>query len=138
MMVVKGIGIDIDPPTLGRIIKMPCEGVLEDLARERETRIEAILKIKNGEGLDKFKANSLMVEMRLHHIVSKITIPRNRSFNVVTKRDLSVMYHIVSEILLNLPNLMIKLMKEAVGISKVALSYGMILTHVFKSFRVNL
>ena len=91
------------------------------------------------EEVKKVEARDFDVEKRLlHHIVSKIVLPRSERFDLVTNRDIVVMYHILKEIPTNLSKLIIFAMKDAMMKRKTALPYGMALTHVFRMVGIRL
>lgn len=118
-------------------MRIPCESVMENAPEKRRDRLQCILRREDVGEFKKIEEKNLNVEMMLlHDMISRIFFPRVGRFDFVLEKDVNVMYHILQEIPLNLPNLMIKDMEEAVGKSKAPLPYGMILTHVFRYFEV--
>lgn len=98
-----------------------------------------ILGREEVEQFVKLQAKDLNAEVRLLHIIiCWILLHRSGRFDLITERDIVLMYHIVREIPLNLPKLMIQSMKEAVNRTQASLPYAMALTHVFKCVGVQL
>ena len=72
----------------------------------------------------------------LHSIIGHILFPKIGRFDFVSERDFIIMHYILEEIPINLPKLVISYMIEASTKSQASLSYGMILTTLFREFRV--
>lgn len=84
-------------------------------------------------------ASTLSINMRLlHHIIRRIFIFKTDIFDFVSKRKLALMYYLIQGTSMNLLDLMLVLMREAVKKVKICLPYGMVLTQVFKTFNVSL
>ena len=65
----------------------------------------------------------------LYIIICWIIQPRTGGFDIVTERDLVIMYHVVKYIPLNLLRMIIKVMQEAVARIQTFLPYAMILKY---------
>ena len=73
----------------------------------------------------------------LHQIVTKLFFPRSGRHDLLSDRDVCVMFHIITQTPLNLPALMIEAMRETLNRSKAHLPFGMALTRVFRRFGVS-
>ena len=103
----------------------------------KEEGISVILGRTFTENLNKLEAKIFSVEMRLlHHMVIKLFVPRSGRHDLLSGRDICIMYHVITETPLNLPALMFKAMREILNRSKAHLPYGMALTLVFRKFGV--
>lgn len=81
-----------------------------------------ILSQEDVTAIDEILTNQLFIELRLlHHIISRIFLPRIRRFDFVTRKDIAIMYHIIKKIQINLPHLMIHVMQEAISRAKLVL-----------------
>lgn len=65
-------------------------------------------------------------------------LPRSGRFDLVTSRDIMVMFHILKEIPVNFLELILVAMKEVVNKKKAPLLDRMTLIHIFKIFRIRL
>ena len=100
-------------------------------------RINVILGRTFTESLNKLEAKILSVEMRLlHHMVTKLFILKSGRHDLLSGRDICIIYHVIIETPLNLPTLMFEAMREILNRSKAHLPYGMALTLVFRRFGV--
>ncbi|EHA8586597.1 putative pentatricopeptide repeat-containing protein, chloroplastic [Cocos nucifera] len=111
---------------------------MSDRLLNKEEGLRSILQNDDIYGIEKLDAiGDLSMEMRvLHHIICTIFFLRADRFDFVSGRDLC-MHHIVCEIPLNLPALMIDAMQEAVTRLKASLPYSMALTRIFRSFGID-
>lgn len=135
---VRDIEIRLNEDVLGQVLRVPVEGVLEDSVEERGSRLGFLLNRDVVGDFVKVEARDFDVETRLlHHIVSRIILPRGGRFDLVTNRDVAVMCHILREVPISLPQLILSVMKDVVN-RKAPLPYGMILTHVFRAFGLRL
>ena len=120
-------------------MKLSIEGDLRDSSEDRSVRIKTILGIEDHSQFCKIYGQHLNIEMRLLHIiVCCIVQPIAEGFDIITKRDLAIMYHVVQCIPLNLSRMIIRAMQEVVDRAETFLPYAMILTHIFKYFGIRL
>ena len=134
---VKGVNIILDPLHLGQILHLSCEGYSHMELPIKEEGLSVILGRAFTKNLNKLEARILSVEMRLlHHMVTKLFVPRSGRHDLLSGRDICIMYHVIIETSLNLPTLMIEAMREILNRSKAHLPYGMALTLVFRRFGV--
>ena len=78
-------------------------------------------------------------QMRLlNHIVNKIFFSKIDRFDFVNQRDLYIMYHILMEKLTNLSGMIMSYMIDKMNRKSSSLSYGMILTVLFKNAEIDL
>ena len=104
----------------------------------KEERIDVILGRTFTESLNRLEAKILSVKMRLlHHMVTKLFVPRSGRLDLLSGRDICIMYHVITQISLNLPALMFEAMRKILNRSKAHLPYGMALTLVFRRFGVS-
>ena len=135
---VKGIDICLDSRILGEILQLPSEGYSYMELPIKEEGIRIILGEDFSGSLNKLEAKLLSIEMRvLHQIVTKLFFPRSGRHDLLSGRDVCVMFHIITQTPLNLPALMIEAMRETLNRSKAHLPYGMALTRVFRRFGVS-
>ena len=84
------------------------------------------------------KANTLPLELRLvHHFICTILIPKTGKFEYVSDRELFFLWAYVTNSKIDLALFILDQMFKAT-IKKASLPYGMLLTKVFKYFRVEL
>ena len=103
----------------------------------KEEGLSVILGRAFTKKLNKLETRILSIEMRLlHHMVTKLFIPRSGRHNLLSGKDICIMYHVITETPLNLPALMFMAMRETLNRSKAHLPYGMTLTLVFRRFGV--
>ena len=134
---VRDITMHITYLTLGRVLQLSTEGVETRVYDEREATLRLILGRKDVGPLDVVSANQLPLEMRLlHSIVTHILFPKIDRFDFILERDLIIMHYILDEYPLNLPKLMITHMIKGSTKRNACLSYGMILTLLFRDFKV--
>ena len=82
-------------------------------------------------------ANQLFVEMRLlHSFISHILFPKIGQFDFISNRDLIIMQSIVKKVQINLPRLMMNYMWEATTQKYSSLPYEMVLTLIFKEYKI--
>lgn len=134
---VKEIIIDFNEDILGRALRIPI-GVLEDDANAKLSRLGCTLRRGVGQ-FEKVQAKNLNAKMRfLHIIICWILLPRASQFDFIIKRDITLIYHFVREISLNVPHIIIQVMREAISRMQASLPYAMALTHVYRFFGVHL
>ena len=122
---------------LERILNISTEGCSPTIHSKRKATLRLILGKEEVSPLEIVTTNQLSVEMRLlHSIIGHILFPKTGRFDFVSERDLIIMHCVLEKIPINLPKLMISYMIEASTKSQASLSYGMILTILFKEFRV--
>ena len=110
---VKGIEISLDPMLLGEILHLPCEGYTNMELPVKEEGINVILGRTFTGSLNKLEAKILSIEMRLlHQMVTKLFFSRSGRHDLLSGRDICIMYHIITQTPLNLPALMIEAMRE--------------------------
>ncbi|GFS46110.1 hypothetical protein Acr_00g0100260 [Actinidia rufa] len=84
------------------------------------------------------RANTLPLELRLvHHFISTILIPKTRKFEYVSDRELFFLWAYVTDSKIDVALFILDQMHKAT-IKKINLPYGMLLTKIFKFFRVDL
>ena len=135
---VKGIDICLDSSILGEILHLPSEGYSYMELPVKEEGISVILRETYSGSLNKLEAKILSIEMRiLHQMVTKLFFPRSGRHDLLSSRDVCIMFHVITQTPLNLPALMIEAMRETLNRSKAHLPYGMALTRVFRRFGVS-
>jgi hypothetical protein len=143
---IKGVDIQLDPNVIGDILGLKVEGV-ETYGENWFTGLGVskdalILKMFNEQGAQKEKPPSSMLrkEYKLHHNLCQHCIfPRTGSLDKVTDKDMLIMHHLSNGIKLNLPYIIIQHMIHVVniGVKKVTLPYALILTKIFKIFKID-
>ena len=94
---VKGVDIILDPLYLRQILYLPCEGYTNMELLIKEEGINVILERTFTESLNRFEAKILSVEMRLlHHMVTKLFVPRSGRHDFLSDRDICIMYHVIT------------------------------------------
>ncbi|GFS30312.1 hypothetical protein Acr_00g0011330 [Actinidia rufa] len=84
------------------------------------------------------RANTLPLELRLvHHFISTILIPKTEKFEYVSDRELFFLWAYVTDSKIDVALFILDQMHKAT-IKKINLPYGMLLTKIFKFFRVDL
>ena len=79
----------------------------------KEEGINVILGRTFIKNLNKLEAKILSIEMRLlHHMVTKLFFPRSGRHDLLSGRDICIMYHVIVQTPLNLPALMFEAMRE--------------------------
>lgn len=135
---VKKIEITLTNMTLGQIIGVPFQDIMLERLAKRKTG-KYVLDRDDVDGIGNLIAGTLSIDMRLlHHIIKRVFIPKTGWFDFVFERELALMYHLIHGTSMNLPRLMLILMREAAKKVKVCLPYGIVLTHVFETFSVSL
>ncbi|KAK2422917.1 hypothetical protein QL285_033410 [Trifolium repens] len=143
---IKGIEIQLDPNVIGDILGLKVEGV-EAFGENWYTGLGVskdplILEVFNEQGAQKEKPPSSMLKQEyklLHNFCQHCIFPRTGSLDKVTENDLLIMHHLSKGIKLNLPYIIIQHMIHVAnsGIKKVTLPYAMILTKIFRIFKVD-
>ena len=122
---------------LSRILHLVAEGVEATVHSKREKTLRLILGREDVGPLDIVSANQLLAKMQLlHSIVTHILILEIGRFDFLSERDLIIMHCILEEFPLNLSKLMIFHMIEGSTKRNACLTYGMVLTMIFKEFRI--
>ena len=94
---VKGVNIILDPLHLGQILHLPCEGCTHMELPIKEERINVILERTFTESLNRLEAKIPSVEMRLlHHMVTKLFVPRSGRHDLLSGRNICIMYHVIT------------------------------------------
>jgi hypothetical protein len=101
-----------------------------------------ILEMFNEQGAQREKPPSSMLKKEfklLHNLCQHYIFPRTGSKDKVTDNDLLVLHHLSKGIKLNLPHIIIQHMIHVAnsGIKKVALPYAMLLTKIFRTFKID-
>ena len=100
---MKGVNIVLDPLHLGQILHLPCEGYTHMELSIKEEGLSAILGRVFTENLNKLEVKILSVEMRLlHHMVTKLFVPRSARYDLLSGRNICIMYHVITQTPLNL------------------------------------
>ena len=73
-----------------------------------------------------------------HSFVTHILFPKIGIFDFISDRDLAIMKYIIEQRSVNLPRLMMNYMWEAVIKKHSSLPYKMVLTQIFKEYRVSI
>ncbi|KAK2455299.1 hypothetical protein QL285_002768 [Trifolium repens] len=143
---IKGIEIQLDPTVIGDILGLKAEGV-EAYGENWYTSLGVskdalILEMFNEQGAQKEKPPSSMLKKEyklLHNFCQHCIFPRTGSLDKVTENDLLIMHHLSKGIKLNLPYIIIQHMIHVAnsGIKKVTLPYAMILTKIFRIFKID-
>ena len=90
-------------------------------------------------GFATVKANQLSAQMRLlHHIVSRILLPKTGLFDYITKQELIIMVCLIRGREINLPAILFHQIREASERKRACLPYGMALTLIFREYEVSL
>ena len=104
----------------------------------KEEGINIILGRTYTGSLNKLEAKIFSAEMRLlHHLVTKLFVPKSGRHDLLSGRNICIMYHVITQTSLNLPALMFEAMREILNRSKAHLPFGMALTLVFRRFGVS-
>ncbi|EEF43327.1 conserved hypothetical protein [Ricinus communis] len=147
---VKGKEIRLNQKSLKKIIGIPnfgteiCENdykwVENDVGISRVEAFKMLLENPDSSVVSsKVDACHLKLEMRLLHLmVVHIILPRKRSLNCVSDMDLLVMWHILNGMDFNLPFVLLSHMVACSEKKNAYLPYGMMLTLIFKHFKVSL
>ena len=95
---VKGIDICLDPVILGEILHLPSEGYAYMELPVKEEGISVIFGGTYQGNLNKLEAKILPIEMRiLHQMVTKLFFPRSGRHDLLSGRDICIMFHIITE-----------------------------------------
>ena len=87
--------------------------------------------------LEKTPASQLPIQMRLlYSIISRIMFSKIGHFDFISERDLILMHYVILEILVNLLRLMMTYMCDAANKVNASLPYGMVITLIFRKFRI--
>ena len=94
---VKGIDICLDSRILGEILHLPSEGYSYMELPVKEEGIRIILGETYSGSLNKLEAKLLSIEIRvLHQIVTKLFFPRSGRHDLLSGRDVCVMFHVIT------------------------------------------
>ena len=116
---VKGVDISLDPVLLGEILHLPCEGYTNMELPIKEEGINVILGRTFTKSLNKLETKILSIEMRLlHYMVTKLFFSRSSRYDLLSSRDICIMYHVITQTPLNLPALMFEAMRGTLNRSK--------------------
>ena len=95
---VKGIDICLDSRILGEILQLPSEGYSYMELPIKEEGIRIILGEAFSGSLNRLEAKLLSIEMRvLHQIVTKLFFPRSGRHDLLSGRDVCVIFHIITQ-----------------------------------------
>lgn len=141
---IKDIDISLTPEDLGKILSLPVDGncVFGDHWNEK-LGVDMELMYNNSfePNSTEFTSSKLQKIPKMLNIITQYNIfPRKGSFDVVTKNDLMVLYHILFGKRLNLPFVLIQHMISTSQTSsrQSCVPYGMMMTKVFQKFLVPL
>ena len=96
--IVKSIDVILDPVHLGQILHLPYEGYTNIELSIKEEGINVILGKTYTESLNKLKAKTFSIEMRLlYHLVTKLFVPRSGRHDLLSGRDICIIYHVIIE-----------------------------------------
>ncbi|KAK2445002.1 hypothetical protein QL285_015983 [Trifolium repens] len=143
---IKGVEIQLDPEVIGNILGLKAEGV-ETYGESWYTgsgvsKDALILQMFNEQGAQREKPPSSMLKKEyklMHNLCQHCIFPRTGSLDKVTDNDLLIMHHLSKGIKLNLPFIIIQHMIHVAnsGVKKVTLPYAMILTKIFRIFKID-
>ncbi|WJX68028.1 hypothetical protein P8452_52440 [Trifolium repens] len=143
---IRGVEIQLDTETLGCLTNLPFEGATiygGDWYSKLDVSKEAlIMELFNEEGAKMEDPASSYLKKKfkiLHNMLLHCIFPRIGSKQKVTDIDLLILYHMTKGIKLNLPYVIIQHTMNGAksGPKKIALTYGMILTKLFRLFEVD-
>ena len=94
---MKGVNIVLDPLHLGQILHLLCESYTHMELSIKDKGLSAILGRAFTENLNKLEAKIFSIEMRLlHHMITKLFIPRSDKHDLLSGRDICIMYHVIT------------------------------------------
>ncbi|GAU18502.1 hypothetical protein TSUD_90430 [Trifolium subterraneum] len=143
--VVKGKEIVLTADFIGTLFKLPTDGFKffgKEWYSQAGVTIEDVREplFYPGTPLDHYKTSNLKLLQIFFNIMSKGNImPRQGKYDALGDNDLMVIYHLFEKKRLSLPHIIINFMMEVAKSNnkKLCVSYGMILTRVFKHFEVS-
>ncbi|GFY99249.1 hypothetical protein Acr_13g0006500 [Actinidia rufa] len=134
---VKGTNISLDRSVIQTLLGIKPGEEVERQSIKRKNQLRAVY----GENVNlaaQPRANMLPLELRLvHHFISTILIPKTGKFEYVSDRELFFLWAYVTDSKIDVALFILDQMHK-VTIKKINLPYGMLLTKVFKYFRVDL
>ena len=93
---VKGVDIILNPLLLGQILHLPCEGYT-NMELSIKEGINVILGRTFTRSLNRLEAKILSVKIRLlHHMVTKLFVPGSGRHDLLSGRDICIMYHVIT------------------------------------------
>jgi hypothetical protein len=143
---INGVEIQLNTEIIGCLLNLPFEGAEVyggDWYSKLEVNKEAlIMELFNEQGAQMEEPTSSFLKKDfkiLHNMVQHCIFPRMGSKQKVTENYLLIMHHMTKGIKLNLPHVIIQHMIHAAksGLKKVALPYGMILTRIFRMYKID-
>ncbi|GAU47820.1 hypothetical protein TSUD_137880 [Trifolium subterraneum] len=144
--IVKGIEIVLDVDFIAKFFKLPTDG-LKSYGSNWYSQANVIIDevreslFKPSTPKDQFTTPHLKLLPKIFNIISKGNImPRQGKYDALGDNDLMVIHHLFERKRLNLPFIIIKFMMEVANWNnkQFCVSYGMILTQIFKHFEVSL
>ncbi|GAU40546.1 hypothetical protein TSUD_367120 [Trifolium subterraneum] len=144
--IVKGVEIVLDVEFIAKFFKLPTDGLKSygsNCYSQANVTIDEVREslFKPTTPKDQFTTPHLKLLPKIFNIISKGNImPRQGKYDALGDNDLMVIHHLFERKRLNLPFIIIKFMMEVANWNnkKFCVSYGMILTQIFKHFEVSL
>ncbi|GAU48960.1 hypothetical protein TSUD_406680 [Trifolium subterraneum] len=144
--IVKGVEIVLDVEFIARFFKLPTDGLKaygSNWYSQANVSIDEVREslFKPTTPKDQFTTPHLKLLPKIFNIISKGNImPRQGRYDALGDNDLMVIHHLFERKRLNLPFIIIKFMMEVAkwNNKKFCVSYGMVLTQIFKHFEVSL
>ncbi|GAU35636.1 hypothetical protein TSUD_394760 [Trifolium subterraneum] len=144
--IVKGIEIVLDVEFIAKFFKLPTDGLKaygSNWYSQTNVTIDEVREslFKPTTPKDQFTTPHLKLLPKIFNIISKGNImPRQGKYDALGGNDLMVIHHLFERKRLNLPFIIIKFMMEVANWNnkKLCVSYGMVLTQIFKHFEVSL
>ena len=133
---VKGVNITLSRDAIRKIWGMGHGGEKYKKDVKREEQLEIILGQDVNECVQP-KANAMSLELRLvHYFVCTILIPKTEKYEHVSNREFFLGSY-MTDFRIDLSMFILDQMYKAT-MNKISLPYGMVLTKVFKYFKVDL
>ncbi|GAU10271.1 hypothetical protein TSUD_418840 [Trifolium subterraneum] len=144
--IVKGVEIVLDVEFIAKFFKLPTDGLKaygSNWYSQANVTIDEVREslFKPTTPKDQFTTPHLKLLQKIFNIISKGNImPRQGKYDALGDNDLMVIHHLFERKRLNLPFIIIKFMMEVANWNnkKFCVSYGMVLTQIFKHFEVSL
>ena len=135
---VRGKEINVTANLIGHILDMSTNGDAPTIHQERDVTLKLILGRDHVNLIENIPASHLSTEISLlHNIIGRMLFPKIGRFDFISEVDLILMHSIIARILINLPQMIVIYMCEAASKAQSSLPYGMLLTLIFRRFRVD-
>ncbi|AES97256.1 hypothetical protein MTR_5g047870 [Medicago truncatula] len=141
---VKGVEIKITKDFLSKALRIPNEGnelFFPSWFHEMKVSRNKLIVEYTKPDLPFNSTNLKDVPKILHNMIRHTLLPRSGTFEVVTDTDLCIMYHMIIKKRLNLCYIILQHMTDSClnpKQSNAALAYGMHITSILRSAKVNL